>query len=263
MEKNYYFVIGQKNIMVAEAIKILQKSNLPFKCLKEPYLFTKDEEDALVQQGYEPYYVNVAFRSAHNVYYQISDSFLYKLYQWNSDKKAISDKHYDAMMFCLGTVSWNWATNLQNLVRLCQNKAYIQQLQAENRLALGIDKQAEQTAEQAVHETLKNATKPYDCLVVRWNYPAQNCDIETFLPILDRVFWVQHFVNVLVVTQKNVFYYGYQKMAMEVFQKFGISGFFDGYACGAMYPLDEEKIESVGNFFAEKTADLRKNGLLW
>ena len=48
MEKNYYFVIGQRNLMVVEAIKLLVEHKLPFKCLEAPYIFTKDEEDELI-----------------------------------------------------------------------------------------------------------------------------------------------------------------------------------------------------------------------
>ena len=60
--KNYYFVIGKKNLMVVEAVKLLIEHKLPFKCLEAPYIFTKDEEDELIAQGFVPYYVGVAYR---------------------------------------------------------------------------------------------------------------------------------------------------------------------------------------------------------
>lgn len=263
MEKNYYFVIGQKNLMVAEAVKFLQEKNAPFRCLEEPYIFNKDEEDALINQGYVPYYVNVAYRSSYDGYYQINDSFLYKLYQMFGVSSATIDWHYDVMMFCLGTLTWNWSANLQRFVQLGYDKGYVQKMQTENRLALGIDEQAEQTAEQAVNEALKNAVKPYDYLVVRWNYPAKNCDLETFLPVLDRVFWVQHFVNVLIITPDNAFYYGYKNVALDIFQNANCSTFYFGITSGAFYPLNEDSIGRAVQFIRQKTAELKKTGLLW
>ena len=263
MKKNYYFVIGQKNLMVAEAVKLLQENNAPFRCLEEPYIFTKDEEDELIKQGYEPYYVNVAYRSSYDGYYQINDSFLYKLYQMLEKKCTIYDMHYDVMMLCLGTYTWDWLANLRRFIQLGYAKTYVQKMQTENRLALGIDEQAEKMAEQAVNEALKNSVKPYDYLVVRWNYPVKNCDFECFLPVLDRVFWVQHFVNVLILTPNNAFYYGGQKTALEIFRNANCSTFCFEFSAGALYTLNEDSVNRAVKVLQDKTTELRKTGLLW
>ena len=263
MNKNYYFVIGKKSIMVAEAIKLLQEHHVPFKCLDDPYIFDKNEEDELMRQGYVPYYVNVAYRSSCDVYYQINDSFLYKLYQLLEKRCVMSDTHYDAMMFCVGTYTWDWSANLRRFVQIGYAKTYVQKMQAENRLALGIDEQAEHLAELAVSEALKNVTKNNDYLIIRWNYPAKNCDLETFLPVLDRVFWVQHFVNVLIITPDNAFYYGYKNVALDIFQNANCSTFYFGITSGAFYPLNEDSIGRAVQFIRQKTAELKKTGLLW
>ena len=263
MNKNYYFVIKKKGIMVVEAIKLLQEYHVPFKCLDDPYIFDKNEEDELMRQGYVPYYVNVAYRSSCDVYYQINDSFLYKLYQLLENRCVMSDTHYDAMMFCVGTYTWDWSANLRRFVQIGYAKTYVQKMQAENRLALGIDEQAEHLAELAVSEALKNVTKNNDYLIIRWNYPVKNCDFELFLPILDRVFWLQHFVNVLILTPNNAFYYGCQKVALEIFQNANCSTFYFGITSGAFYPLNEDSINRAINVLQEQKKKKKKAGLLW
>ncbi len=261
MEKNYYFVIGQKNLDVVEAIKLLDAHHLPYQCLEAPYIFTKNEEFELRQQGYEPHYINVAYRSCLLKKEEFNNSFLYQLLDFLG--KPISDWRFDVMTYCEWPFEKEWANRLRSFVIRGCLRAYIEKLQAENRKALGFDDVAETTAEQAVAEAIKRFSSNRDYLIVHWNYFSKDSNFENFLPVLDRVFWLQNFVNVLIVTPECALYYGYRDIARE------IVSFCTGTACindnmtDFLYPIARHRMEDAEKFLKTKTAELRKAGLLW
>lgn len=259
-QKKYYFVIGEKNLMVAEAIKLLTEYQLPFKCLEMPYIFTKDEEDELLAQGFVPYYVGVAYRNNCS-YDKISDAFLYQLLMMLD--KPINDWQSAVLTYCCGNFASSWKLNLHDLIMSGQQRKDIERLQEENRRALGFDEQAELSAQQAVDEAMLKANKQENYLIIAWKYKAKYIDFEAFMPVLDRVFWRQRWINVVVFAENGAFYYGYNKIAEALLRKWKYTGFAAGCQSGALYAQDEEHKALIAEVLAAETAKLKDEGLLW
>lgn len=261
MGKNYYFVIGQKDLDVVEAIKLLDAYHLPYRCLESPYIFTKTEEDALKQQGYEPYYVHVTYRSFPDEEEKFDSSFLYRLIGLLN--KTIWDWQHDVMIYCERPFEKEWSNRLRGFVIRGCSRSYIEKLQAENRKALGFDNKAEERAIQAVDEAMKRFSSNRDYLIVYWDYDPESSEFESFLPVLDRVFWLQNFVNVLIETPKCALYYGYRDIACDMV------AFATATACvmdnmtNFLYSIAHHRMEDAEKFLKTKTAELRKAGLLW
>lgn len=261
MEKNYYFVIGQRNLMVVEAIKLLVEHKLPFKCLEAPYIFTKDEEDELIAQGFVPYYVGVAYRGD-CYYHKITDAFLYKLLVMLN--KGISDWPLAVLEYCCGNSHLGrGCVNVQDLIMGGYKRQEIEHLQTENRKALGFDEKAEASAQQALDEALAKAPQQPEYLVVNWDFKVSDVSFEGFLPILDRVFWLQRFVNVVIFAQNCAFYFGYQRIARALMPKWGCSSFCFGQCSAALYASDDVHKAWVAECLAAETAKLKAEGLLW
>ena len=261
MEKNYYFIIGQKNLMVAEAIKVLAENNLPFKCLERPYIFTKNEENELIAQGFVPYYVGVAYRDI--IYYdKLKDAFLCKLL-WML-RKGISDWQFAVLEYCCGNPTLGrGGASLRDLIRSGYKRKEIELLQCENRKAMGFDAKVEAAAQQAVTEAIAKAPKQQDYLVVFWNFEVENVDFESFLPVLDRVFWLQRLMNVVIFAKNCAFYYGYRGIAKKLMFEWKMSSFCYGYCSGALYAQDEVHVANVVACLKQETAKLKAEGLLW
>ena len=261
MEKNYYFVIGQKNLDVVEAIKLLEAYHLPYRCLESPYIFTKTEEDALKQQGYEPYYVHVTYRSFPDGEEKFDSSFLYRLIGLLG--KTFSDWQYDVMTYCEKPFAKEWSNRLRGFVIRGCSRAYIEKLQAENRKALGFNDKAEETAIQAVDEAMKRFSSNRDCLIVHWDYKPESSEFESFLPVLDRVFWLQNFVNVLIVTPECALYYGYRNIACDMVTLGTATACVTDNMTDFLYSIAHHRMDEAERFMQTKTAELRNAGLLW
>lgn len=261
MEKNYYFVIGQKNLDVVEAIKLLEAYHLPYRCLEDPYIFTKTEEDALKQQGYEPYYVHVTYRSFPDGEEKFDSSFLYRLIGLLG--KTISDWQYNVMTYCEKPFAKEWSNRLRGFVIRGWSRSYIERLQAENRKALGFNDKAEETAIQAVAEAMRRFSSNRDYLIVHWDYKPKHSEFEAFLPVLDRVFWWQNFVNVLIVTPECALYYGYRDIARDMVTFATATACVTDNMTDFLYSIAHHRMDEAERFMQTKTAELRNAGLLW
>lgn len=259
--ENYYFVIGKKNLMVVEAVKLLIEHKLPFKCLEAPYIFTKDEEDELIAQGFVPYYVGVAYRDDGS-YNTITDAFLYKLLTMLHE--GINDWPWAVLEYCCGNARLGRSCgNIQDLIMGGCKRHEIERLQSENRKALGFDEQAELSAKQAIEKAMTNSPKHPEYLVVDWDFKAGDVSFEGFLPILDRVFWLQRFMNVVIFAKDCAFYFGYQVIARALMPKLGCSSFCFGQCSAALYAPDDVHKAWVAEVLAAETAKLKAEGLLW
>ena len=260
MEKKYYFVIGAKNVVIAEAVKVLEEKGAAFRQLDPPYIFTQDEVIDLQMQGYTLVYLGVTYRSENKEYMQITDSPLYKVLQLTGSEFSITDRQYMAMDYYLGKFRFDWAVNLRKLIAAGWSKEEIVRLQRQNREALGFDEEAENTAQKAVDQALSGKT---DFLVVEWNYKNESTDFENWLPILDRIFWIQNFVNVLIITPHNAAYYGYGRIAAQIGSCASLTSCSGGNLAQFLYPLAENDKCRAVDLLKTETALLRKNGLLW
>lgn len=247
--------------MVVEAIKLLIEHKLPFKCLEAPYIFTKDEEDELIAQGFVPYYVGVAYRD--DCYYQnIPEAFLYKLLTMLHG--GISDWLWAVLEYCCGDPhQGRGCVNVQDLIMGGYKRQEIERLQTENRKALGFDEKAEALAQQALDEALAKTPQQPEYLVVDWDFKVSDVSFEGFLPILDRVFWLQRVANVVVFAQNCAFYFGCQPIARALMPKWGCSSFCFGQCCAALYAPDDVHKAWVAECLAAETAKLKAEGLLW
>ena len=261
MKKNYYFVIGQKDLDVVEAIKLLEAYHLPYRCLETPYIFTKTEENELKQKGYEPYYVHVSYRSFPDEEEKFDSSFLYRLIGLLN--KTISDWQRDVMTYCERPFEKEWSNRLRGFVIRGCSRSYIEKLQAENRKALGFDDKAEEMAIQAVDEAMKRFSSNRDYLIVHWDYKPQSSEFEAFLPVLDRVFWLQNFVNVLIVTSECALYYGYRNIAWDMVTFGTATACVTDNITDFLYSIAHHRMEDAEKFLKPKTAELRNLGLLW
>lgn len=260
MEKKYYFVIGAKNVVIAEAVKVLEEKGAAFRQLDPPYIFTQDEVADLEKKGYTLVYLGVTYRSENTEYMQITDSPLYKVLQLTGSEFSITDRQYMAMDYYLGKFRFDWAANLRKLIAAGWSKEDIVRLQRQNREALGFDEEAENTAQKAVDQALSCKT---DFLVVEWNYKNESTDFENWLPILDRIFWIQNFVNVLIITPHNAAYYGYGRIAAQIGSCASLTSCSGGNLAQFLYPLAENDKCRAVDLLKTETALLRKNGLLW
>ena len=102
-----------------------------------------------------------------------------------------------------------------------------------------------------------------DYLIVHWDYKPESSEFESFLPVLDRVFWLQNFVNVLIETPKCALYYGYRDIACDMV------AFATATACvmdnmtNFLYSIAHHRMDEAERFMQTKTAELRNAGLLW
>lgn len=261
MEKKYYFVIGAKNVVIAEAVKVLEEKGAAFCQLDPPYIFTRDEAVDLAMQGYTLVYLGVTYRSENTEYMQITDSPLYKVLQLTGSEFSITDRQYMAMDYYLGKFCFDWAANLRKLIAAGWSKEEIVRLQRQNREALGLGEEAEKTAQKAVDRALSG--KKTDFLVIEWNYKNESTDFENWLPVLDRVFWIQNFVNVLIITPYNAAYYGYGRIAAQIGSCASLTSCSGGNLAQFLYPLAENDKCRAVDLLKTETALLRKNGLLW
>ncbi len=261
MEKKYYFVIGAKNVVIAEAVKVLEEKGAAFRQLDPPYIFTQDEVDDLQKQGFTPVYLGVAYRSEDMEYTQITDSPLYKVLQLTGSQFNITDWQYMAMEYYLGKFRFDWSGNLRKLIAAGWSREDIVKLQRQNREALGFGEEAENTAQKAVEQAWSG--RKTDFLVIKWDYKNESTDFENWLPILDRVFWIQNFVNVLIITPHNAAYYGYGSIAEKIGSCASLTSCCGGNLAQFLYPLTySDKCRAV-NLLKTETALLRKNELLW
>lgn len=261
MEKKYYFVIGAKNVVIAEAVKVLEEKGAAFRQLDPPYIFTQDEVDDLQKQGFTPVYLGVAYRSENMEYTRITDSPLYKVLQLTGSEHAATEWQYMAMEYYLGKLRFDWSGNLRKLIAAGWSKEDIVKLQRQNREALGFGEEAENTAQKAVEQAWSG--RKTDLLVIKWDYKNKSTDFENWLPVLDRVFWIQNFVNVLIITPSNAAYYGYRNIALNIIGCTGVSSSVGGSLAQILYPLAEENKQRIIKFLKTETALLRKNELLW
>ena len=116
MEEKYYFVIGERNIVVAETIKVLESCGAAFRLLEKPYIFTRDEEEKLLEQGFKPVYIGVSYRSDTAEYNRVEDSVLYKVLQYAKKEFSINDWQYMVMEYYLGRFHLDWSCNLRKLI---------------------------------------------------------------------------------------------------------------------------------------------------
>lgn len=263
MEKKYYFVIGKQNIVIAEAVKVLKNCGALFKLLNAPYIFTKTEEDKLLAQGYTPFYIGVTHRNNNEEYTRMEDSVLYKVLQYAKKEFLITDWHYMVMDYYLGKFRFDWSCNLRKLIAVGNTRKEIVKLQRQNREAIGFDEEAEKSAQVAVDEALNTAGRRNDFLVIKWNYQTEDSDFENWLPILDRVFWIQNFVNVLIITPTNAAYYGYGHIAFKIGGCCSKTSCTSGNMTQFLYPLNQDDILRAVRLLKKETTALRKEGLLW
>lgn len=261
MEKRYYFVIGAKNVVIAEAVKVLEEKGAAFRQLDPPYIFTQDEAIDLVMQGYTLVYLGVAYRSEDMEYTRITDSPLYKVLQLTGSEYAATDWQYMAMDYYLGKFRFDWSGNLRKLIAAGWSKEDIVKLQRQNREALGFDEEVENTAQKAVDQALSG--RKTDFLVIKWDYKNESTDFENWLPVLDRIFWIQNFINVLIITPHNAAYYGYGRIAAQIGSCASLISCSDGNLAQFLYPLAENDKCRAVDLLKTETALLRKNGLLW
>ena len=263
MEEKYYFVIGERNIVVAETIKVLESCGAAFRLLEKPYIFTRDEEEKLLEQGFKPVYIGVSYRSDTAEYNRVEDSVLYKALQYAKKEFSINDWQYMVMEYYLGRFHLDWSCNLRKLIAAGNSRKEIVKLQRQNREAIGFDEEAEKSAQVAVDEALNTAGRRNDFLVIKWNYQTEDSDFENWLPILDRVFWIQNFVNVLIITPYNAAYYGYGSIAFQIIACCNSTGCASGNLAEFLYPLSKDDILRTIRFLKKESSTLRKEGLLW
>ena len=219
MDEKYYFIISQKSIMSSEIISFLEKKKVPYKMVP----FGKEREEAeKISNQYTPIFIGnrgIGCEGFLYPYYNEIESPLFKTYQLFGALEKLEDWHYQIMSFCKGILEYTWDANLRLLIQMGYSKKEIQDLQNKNRESMEFPEMMEKAAQNAVENSLVGSDK--SLLVINWDIEECLFSFEKWLPVLDRVFWLQTNINVLIFTPKQGFYYGYRDIAMELMKSSG------------------------------------------
>ncbi len=268
MEKNYYFVIGERNASTAEIISILDQKKIPY-CLRR-----KDENyipSAPEYQGRELIYIGMpqmAYRGFICFNYPYVET--HKAPLWyvadSSFLGAFNKAHIPLIIYNAGNNIYNKWSEIQELLNTGYNPDIIKQIQLADRLARNVNEEIENQAEQQAQE-FASAQKLHDLLVFRLDTPLNFSEAERYsqhenlLAVTDRAVWLQKYQNVLILDNHYVAYAGILQLDLEEICNGGKKITLAGIEL-LSGETSEEIREKVIDFASYDTAKMVKNGIL-
>lgn len=268
MEKNYYFVIGERNASTAEIIRILDQKKIPYCLCGKDDVYEPLPKEC---QGRQVVYIGMPQMSGKgNICFNYPYVETHKAPLRNvadsSMLGVLNETHIPLMIYNAGNNIYNKCGEIQELLNTGYNSDIIKQIQLADRLARDVNEEIENQAEQQAQE-FASMQKLHDLLVFRLDTSLNFSETEWYsqhenlLAVTDRAVWLQKYQNVLILDNHYIAYAGILSLDLEEICNGGKKIMLAGIKLLAG-ETSEEIREKVIDFASYDTAKMVKNGVL-
>ena len=250
--KNYYFFIGQMNACTAITIDLIKKHKasyeiVPFdnscNCYK-----ADDKVEKAMQDGYTPVFIGMNYKFGKSFDYPYQSEYaspfceVQKLF---NDFECSRIQNF-VLVYTMQPLLFLWSEQIPKLVISGASKAEIVEIQNLDEKARGYTPEMLKNID-ALLEPFKYLSARSRGLIVL-ELKSETLDDQILIPILNRCFWLQRYLNVMVISKKMITYYGYRDIVDKLQEETGL-------ACGfAHYNL----LDVIGNLTPEDISKFKK-----